>query len=497
MINMDQTSIDSTLVPEVKDQVFVTTSVLWKMHNVTYFGLGSSEPPLDLFPSFTSGNSTSRLHECPHCDNALNSSNAVYNDSTFPTETIPYSFSIVLIALYTFTTLAAVIGNSLAIIVFAKGKRSNTDLRSFLINLAVADLIMAIVCIPFTFAYQITENWIFPDVLCPIVQCCQQVSVLASVCTNTSIGIDRLVAVKFPLRKRVTNSRSKVVILCIWILAWSLGVIPLVKSRTVYRDRKLRCEENWATEQSRLAFGFFIMIITYFLPVTILSVTYAMIGRQLWKHKLPGNADDHRDAVQLKSKRKVSFYVITLEKVALSERKVILRDRLVGKSFGSETSFKVEIFPIEEERLKITLHWVSPSIAKTKIVEIIETFAEQGSMVEVTKIGASDKWVSFIKAKKDAPIPHYIQQRFEGDPKIYKVLVTIPGRRQQCGLDQHWSNQCPTRKAGPARTVPPKEKPGPLSYAQAVKEGNPKKEIEKWLQKDGFTIVEKGKKGDI
>lgn len=176
-----------------------------------------------------------------------------------------------------------------------------------------------------------------------------------------------------------------------------------------------------------------------------------------------------------------------------------VRDRLVGKSFGSETSFKVEIFPIEEERLKITLHWVSPSIAKTKIVEIIETFAEQGSKVEVTKIGASDKWVSFIKAKKDAPIPHYIQLRYEGDPKIYKVLVTIPGRRQQClhcGLDQHWSNQCPTRKAGPARTVPPKEKPGPLSYAQAVKEGNPKeKEIEKWLQKDGFTIVEKGKKG--
>ncbi|KAK0048675.1 serpin B3, partial [Biomphalaria pfeifferi] len=309
MINMDQASIDSTLVPEVKDEVFVTTSVLWKMHNVTYFGvtrtgLGSSEPSLDLLPAFTSGNSTSRLHKCLHCGNALNSSNAFYNDSMFPTETIPYSFSIVLIALYTFTTLAAVIGNSLAIIVFAKGKRSNTDLRSFLINLAVADLIMAIVCIPFTFAYQITENWIFPDVLCPIVQCCQQVSVLASVCTNTSIGIDRLIAVKFPLRKRVTNSRSKVVILCIWILAWSLGVIPLVKSRTVYSDSKLRCEENWATEHSRLAFGFFIMIITYFLPVTILSVTYAMIGRQLWKHKLPGNADDHRDAVQLKSKRK-------------------------------------------------------------------------------------------------------------------------------------------------------------------------------------------------
>ncbi|KAI8735960.1 neuropeptide FF receptor 1, partial [Biomphalaria glabrata] len=73
-----------------------------------------------------------------------------------------------------------------------------------------------------------------------------------------------------------------------------------------------------------------------------------------------------------------------------------LRERLTGKSFENET-FKIEVISIEEERTKITLHWVSPAIAKRRVVEIFQCLAEEGSMVEVTQIGTSDKWVSSIK----------------------------------------------------------------------------------------------------
>ncbi|CAG5120670.1 unnamed protein product, partial [Candidula unifasciata] len=218
---------------------------------------------------------------------------------------LPLATNVILITLYTFTTLAAVVGNSLAIIVFTKGKRSNTDLRYFLLNLAIADLIMAIFCIPFTLAYQIADTWLFSSFMCPVVQGCQVVSVTASVSTNTAIGIDRLLAVKFPLRRKATDSRSRLFIASIWIFAVSLGAIPFFMSRTILkRDGRMACEEHFLDEDVRVMYGFFITIITYFLPVTVLSATYIMIGKILWRHKLPGNADDHRDAVQLKSKRK-------------------------------------------------------------------------------------------------------------------------------------------------------------------------------------------------
>ena len=224
--------------------------------------------------------------------------------------TIPHASKVILIILYTLTTAAAVFGNSLAIMVFARGKRSNTDLRPFLINLAAADLIMAIFCIPFTFAYQISGHWMFSEVMCPIVQCCQVISVAASVSTNTAIGIDRLVAVKFPFRKRVTSSYTRLVILGIWVFAGSLGVVPLVMGRTREVHGRLQCEEQWSSQQYELAYGFFVMIATYFLPVTILSATYSIIGRHLWRHRVPGNADDQRDAMQFKAKRKVKHFIL-------------------------------------------------------------------------------------------------------------------------------------------------------------------------------------------
>ncbi|RUS89820.1 hypothetical protein EGW08_002432 [Elysia chlorotica] len=227
-------------------------------------------------------------------------------------ETIPYASSIVLIILYTLTTMAAVFGNSMAILVFTRGHRSNTDLRPFLINLAAADLIMAIFCIPFTFAYQITGHWMFSEVMCPIVQCCQVVSVAASVSTNTAIGIDRLVAVKFPFRKRVTSSYTRLVILGIWLFAGGLGTVPLVMGRTREVAGKLQCEEDWSSQHHEVAYSFFVMIVTYFLPVTILSATYTIIGRHLWRHRVPGNADDQRDALQLKAKRKVVKMLVTI-----------------------------------------------------------------------------------------------------------------------------------------------------------------------------------------
>ena len=74
-----------------------------------------------------------------------------------------------LIALYALTATAATIGNLMVIIVFAVGKRSRTDLRDFLINLAVADLMMAMFCMPFTFTATMMNRWVFGSITCPLV----------------------------------------------------------------------------------------------------------------------------------------------------------------------------------------------------------------------------------------------------------------------------------------------------------------------------------------
>jgi len=82
---------------------------------------------------------------------------------------LPDEYQYVLIALYTTTTVLAVTGNVVVLIVLSVGLRSHTDLRVFLVNLAVADLTMAIFCMPFTFTTTMLHDWIFGVAMCTIV----------------------------------------------------------------------------------------------------------------------------------------------------------------------------------------------------------------------------------------------------------------------------------------------------------------------------------------
>jgi hypothetical protein len=57
-----------------------------------------------------------------------------------------------------------------------------------LINLAASDLVMAIFCMPFTFADVVYQRWVFPDAMCPVVLFLQPLSVAASAFTNMAIA---------------------------------------------------------------------------------------------------------------------------------------------------------------------------------------------------------------------------------------------------------------------------------------------------------------------
>jgi len=129
--------------------------------------------------------------------------------------------------------LLSVVGNVLAIAAFIVSHgHSHTDLRWYLVNLAAADLIMALFCMPFTFTFTMLGDWVFSAPMCPVVLFFQMVSVTASVCTSVAIGVDRFWVVFYPLRSRITKSRAPVVIGSIWIAAAALSSAQLVVGRS-------------------------------------------------------------------------------------------------------------------------------------------------------------------------------------------------------------------------------------------------------------------------
>lgn len=73
------------------------------------------------------------------------------------------------ILLYALIFFVSVIGNLLIIVVLMANKRMRTVTNTFLLSLAVSDLMMAVFCMPFTLIPNILKDFIFGAAMCKIV----------------------------------------------------------------------------------------------------------------------------------------------------------------------------------------------------------------------------------------------------------------------------------------------------------------------------------------
>ncbi len=104
---------------------------------------------------------------------------------------LPEPFPKVLVLLYGGTTLIAFVTNISAVIVLIKKMKTSADLRIYLINLAAADLSMAIFSVPFSYSDAMYGYWRFPLFMCPFSRFMTICTACVSIFTLIAIGIER------------------------------------------------------------------------------------------------------------------------------------------------------------------------------------------------------------------------------------------------------------------------------------------------------------------
>lgn len=70
------------------------------------------------------------------------------------------------IFLYSVIFMLAVIGNALVILTLVKNQRMRTITNVFLLNLAISDLLLGVLCMPFTLVGTLLRDFIFGEVIC-------------------------------------------------------------------------------------------------------------------------------------------------------------------------------------------------------------------------------------------------------------------------------------------------------------------------------------------
>ena len=107
------------------------------------------------------------------------------------TVVVPVAFGLI--------ALVGIFGNALVIIVVSTNTQMRSTTNILILNLAVADLLFIILCVPFTATDYILNSWPFGLIWCQTVQYLIYFTSYVSIYTIFLMSIDRFMAVVFPV----------------------------------------------------------------------------------------------------------------------------------------------------------------------------------------------------------------------------------------------------------------------------------------------------------
>nr|XP_022313642.1 orexin receptor type 2-like [Crassostrea virginica]XP_022313643.1 orexin receptor type 2-like [Crassostrea virginica] len=232
------------------------------------------------------------------------------------------------IVLYAITFVVGLSGNVLVCFAVWRNRSMRTVTNIFIVNLAIADLTVIIICLPPTLLADVTETWYFGFIMCKVALFLQTTSVAVSVFTLSAISVERWYAICYPLHFKSTKRRAKIIILVIWIIAFLLALPEIIFAelhRSVQRqyiDLLISCRPSWPSMSNQVMYQGLMMVLMYLLPLILMTVTYSMIAVVLWTGRIPGAIESaHRPMMdgnvnraeeQLESRKKAAKMLITI-----------------------------------------------------------------------------------------------------------------------------------------------------------------------------------------
>ncbi|XP_036964486.1 neuropeptide Y receptor type 2 [Acanthopagrus latus] len=206
---------------------------------------------------------------------------------------------VVLILAYSTIILFGVTGNSLVIYVVYKFKNLRTVTNFFIVNLAVADLLVNMLCLPFTLVNTLYGEWKFGQVLCFMLPCAQGMAVHVSTITMNVIALDRHRSIVYHMETKISKDMCAVVIAITWavsaLLASPLAIFREYGTFDLSPDTSMQvCTEKWpGSSMNGSIYSIAAFLVQYGLPLVIISVAYIRIWNKL-KKTSGGRNDRHQ-----------------------------------------------------------------------------------------------------------------------------------------------------------------------------------------------------------
>lgn len=226
--------------------------------------------------------------------------------------------SIILITAYAILICISLFGNSIVCYVIMRNRRMYTVTNFFIANMAISDLFVTCLNVPFTIARNVLDEWPFGDFICHLVNFSLMISVYVSTFTLTAIALDRQYVLLYPLKPRITKRTGIVILVLIWVISLFLslpyGIYTEVTEVSFVSRFVKRCRAVFPEPKAEFEMTLTLTttIIQYFIPLTIIGFSYGRIVRKLWRRTHLGAVTHSQQRSQNRAKRKSIKLLITV-----------------------------------------------------------------------------------------------------------------------------------------------------------------------------------------
>ncbi|XP_026213293.1 alpha-1A adrenergic receptor-like [Anabas testudineus] len=168
----------------------------------------------------------------------------------------------------------AIVGNILVILSVVCNRHLRIPTNYFIINLAIADLLLGTTVLPVSATLEVLDYWVFGRIFCDIWAAVDVLCCTASIMSLCVISIDRYIGVRYPLQYPmiVTEKRALLAMLGVWILAFVISIGPLLGWKQPPSQDDTKCqitEEPFYTLFSSLG--------SFYIPLAVILAMYCRV----------------------------------------------------------------------------------------------------------------------------------------------------------------------------------------------------------------------------
>lgn len=219
----------------------------------------------------------------------------------------------ILIVIYSFIFLLGVVGNSLVVYVVCRKRSMQSVTNVFIMNLALSDILMCLLAVPFTPISFFLEYWILGKFLCHLVPFSLGVSVYVSTLTSLAIAIDRYFVIVHPFKPRMRLGVCILLIAVVWVVSISIS-LPLAIYMEYSVDAsngRAKCGELWPIPTSKRFFDLASLVLQYLIPFIVISYSYTKVWIILSNRTRPGKTKE-KEIIELRRKKRTNYMLVAM-----------------------------------------------------------------------------------------------------------------------------------------------------------------------------------------